>query len=634
MTTAHLDSHDRLGLLHPSIDAHTLGVSSIGELLALCGIPCLAAPAEVEEAACRLDLPGQAGLLGDWLRANGVTALGFSYRLDPQEGLRLFSSLMETLAALHVLASDGGRLRTVFFAGLPATCDLVMARHPEVAACFRGDESPLETLALLGLPESLLPESVTENASYDESRLRFGRDLVRKADYLGLGPIDRSGYPGYGRRGDTVVDRMAHSAARGLPPLMRAHVGPYLADRKDAVGLFLDWTARLAKGGLLDVLSIGSSQLSQSEFGRPWDGLPDGGGVPLASPAEFSEVWKAARPMLVRSYAGTRDVESMARMLEANIDNAWHALSLWWFCKIDGRGPNTVLENLEQHIATLRYIASVGKPFEPNVPHHFAFRGGDDLTYVLSGLVAAKAAKAAGVRRLIAQTMLNTPKQTWGICDLAKARALLSLLQEMEEGDFRVYLQPRGGLDYFSGDPEKAKAQLAAVTALMDDIEPALPSSPQIIHVVSYSEGYALADPDIVNDSVRLTRHALAEYRRMRKDGAVEDMSTNPLVLARTSELVGEARAALACIESTIRDPYSARGLYEIMASGFFAVPYLWECREDFAAATRWKTRAVSGAIRVVGDDGSPVSLEERLGTARETALLREGRRARAKEVE
>jgi hypothetical protein len=338
--------------------------------------------------------------------------------------------------------------------------------------------------------------------------------------------------------------------------------------------------------------------------------------------------------MLVRSYAGTRDVESMARMLEANIDNAWHALSLWWFCKIDGRGPNTVLENLEQHIATLRYIASVGKPFEPNVPHHFAFRGGDDLTYVLSGLVAAKAAKAAGVRRLIAQTMLNTPKQTWGICDLAKARALLSLLREMEDGDFRVYLQPRGGLDYFSGDPEKAKAQLAAVTALMDDIEPALPSSPQIIHVVSYSEGYALADPDIVNDSVRLTRHALAEYRRMRKDGAVEDMSTNPLVLARTSELVGEARAALACIESTIRDPYSARGLYEIMASGFFAVPYLWECREDFAAATRWKTRAVSGAIRVVGDDGSPVSLEERLGTARETALLREGRRARAKEVE
>ncbi len=634
MTTFRLESHDRLGLLHPSIDAHTLGITSIGELLALCGIPCLAAPGEVAEAACRLDQPSQAKLLRDWLKASGVTALGFSYRLDPEEGLRLFSSLIETLARLRVLASDGGRLRAVFFAGLPATCDLVAARHPEVVACFRGDESPRETLSLLGLPESLLPPSVAENASYDESRLRFGRELVRKADYLALGPLDRSGYPGYGRRGDSVVERILHGEARGLPPLMRAHVGPYLADRKDAVDLFLDWTRQLAKGGLLDVLSIGTSQLSQSEFGRPWDGLPNGGGVPLASPDEFSEVWKAARPMLVRSYSGTRDVESMARMLEANLDNAWHALSLWWFCRIDGRGPNGVLENLEQHLAALRYIASVDKPFEPNVPHHFAFRGGDDLTYVLSGLVAAKAAKAAGVRTLIAQTMLNTPKQTWGICDLAKARALLSLLREMEDGNFRVYLQPRGGLDYFSREPETAKAQLAAVTALMDDIEPDLPSSPQIIHVVSYSEGYALADPQVVSDSIRLTRHALAEYRRLKQAGAVEDMSSHPRVLARTQELVSEARASLACIESTIRDPYSARGLYEIMASGFFAAPYLWECREEFAPAMQWKTRAVSGAVRVVGEDGRPISLEERLGTARETALLRESRRAWVKEAE
>lgn len=57
-------------------------------------------------------------------------------------------------------------------------------------------------------------------------------------------------------------------------------------------------------------------------------------------------------------------------------------------------------------------------------------RGGDDLTYVLSGLVAAKVAKAAGVRSLILQIMLNTRRQH-GHYSLAKARALLHLVREL-----------------------------------------------------------------------------------------------------------------------------------------------------------------------------------------------------------
>ena len=146
------------------------------------------------------------------------------------------------------------------------------------------------------------------------------------------------------------------------------------------------------------------------------------------------------------------------------------------------RGPNTVRENLKQHTATLEYIARTGKPFEPNVPHHFAFRGADDLTYVLSGLVAAKAAKAAGVQKLILQVMLNTPKYTWGINDLAKARALLHLVRELEDSDFKVYLQPRGGLDLLfqgSGEgqgPARGRHRVDGRYRAGDD------SSPQIIH--------------------------------------------------------------------------------------------------------------------------------------------------------
>ncbi len=44
------------------------------------------------------------------------------------------------------------------------------------------------------------------------------------------------------------------------------------------------------------------------------------GGVPLASAAEFAAVWEAARPMLVRAYAGSKNVPALARMNEETIE--------------------------------------------------------------------------------------------------------------------------------------------------------------------------------------------------------------------------------------------------------------------------------------------------------------------------
>jgi hypothetical protein len=67
---------------------------------------------------------------------------------------------------------------------------------------------------------------------------------------------------------------------------------------------------------------------------------------------------------------------------------------------------------------------------EANVSHHFAFRGADDVTYVVSAVLAARMAKAAGIRHFVLQNMLNTPKSTWGIQDLAKSRAMLRPIRE------------------------------------------------------------------------------------------------------------------------------------------------------------------------------------------------------------
>jgi hypothetical protein len=603
----------RFGLARPALDAHTLGINAVAQILDDCGVPIVTADATACEAFGRPDDPQSAEKIRSWLRESRVTHLGFSYRLDPADGAALFARLVRQLKEARLLADQQGPIKGLFFAGLPKACDLVKAQNPEVTGVFCGDESPAETLRILGIPRDALPRDLAEGVAYDENRLAFGKDLVRRGDYLAVKPVDRTGYGGFGTRRDTLVARLRHGIPGGLPPLMRAHVGPYLADRAEAVRLFMKWARDLAASGHLDVLSIGTSQLTQSNFGEDWGRKPNGGGVPLNSPEEFAAVWTASRPMLVRTYAGTRNIPALARMYEQTINIAWHALSLWWFCRIDGRGPYTVRENLAQHVETLKYIASTGKPFEANVPHHFAFRGADDVTYVVSAMLAARLAKMLGIRHFVLQNMLNTPKYTWGIQDLAKSRAMLQLVRELQDDTFRVILQPRGGLDYFSHDLERAKAQLAAVTALMDDIEPGDPTSPPVIHVVSYSEGSHLADPTVIDESIKITRHALQEYRRLRAAGDVDDMAKHAEVLSRAAELTSEARVVLRSIESTVPNALTAEGLHEVLARGFLPVPYLWECKEEFGAATRWQTRLVRGAMKVVDARGTPISATERM---------------------
>ncbi|MBN2048892.1 MAG: hypothetical protein JW760_00495 [Spirochaetales bacterium] len=134
-------------------------------------------------------------------------------------------------------------------------------------------------------------------------------------------------------------------------------------------------------------------------------------------------------------------------------------------------------------------------------------------------------------------------------------------------------------------------------TALMDDIEPENSFSPPIIHVVSYSEGFRLADPEIVEESIRITRHALAEYRRLKKKGWIDDMDRHEEVRRRTEGLITEAHLVLDRINREVPQPLTAEGLYRVFASGFLPVPYLWECREEFPAAVARHTRVVRGAV-------------------------------------
>lgn len=600
------------GFIKPEIDVHTLGISTMANILRDCGFKVHIAPQNIMKAVENIGKINNASLVTQWLTEKRITIVGYSHRLDPQDGKRYFCSFYNQLRNAKLLTADGGNIELVSFAGLPDTCNLIEAELKKAVIYFPGDETPLESMKKYQVPDFFYPKSFTLVHPYDQYLKDFAVKYIESEKYKVVTPPDHYGYNSCGTDTDCYIDRLNYCRKKKTLPLIRVHAGPYAQDRQEAVKEFINWAIELANTRLLDVLSIGSSQLTQQHFGEDWNGLANGGGVPVNSEEEYIRIALAARPMLVRTYAGTRNITWMAQMHQRCLNISWHALSFWWFCKLDGRGNNTVFENLKEHIDAIKYIASTGKPLEPNVPHHFSFRGGDDVTYIVSAYLAAKTAKKFGITHLILQNMLNTPKYTWGVQDIAKGRAMLHLVRELEDDNFHVSLQCRAGLDYFSTDLEKAKVQLAAVTALMDDIEPDNPNSPEIIHVVNYSEAVRLATPKIIEESIRITLGALKEYRQLKKQGWMFNTEEDDEIRYRYENLYWQAKDAIKILEKSIPNLYSPLGLYTVYEKGFLPTPYIYDPEHHFPEATQWTTAIIDGGVKVVDENGKPIDTSYR----------------------
>lgn len=139
---------------------------------------------------------------------------------------------------------------------------------------------------------------------------------------------------------------------------------------------------------------------------------------------------------------------------------------------------------------------------------------------------------------------------------------------------------------------------------------------------MSYSEGSDLATPEIINDSIRITRCALDRYRLLRLQGHVDDMTSNPDARERMSFLVQSARDVLATIEECVDAPYTARGLYDIFRLGFLPVPDLMYCRDEFPEAVKWTTKVRNGRVDIYKGD-RPLLPGERMAQIREGILSR-----------
>jgi hypothetical protein len=312
---------------------------------------------------------------------------------------------------------------------------------------------------------------------------------------------------------------------------------------------------------------------------------------------------------MMRAYSGTDDFIRYAEMLTETIHNAWCAIPLFWFNRMDGRGPWELEDSIRQHQQLMTWYARRGIPVELNEPHHWGMRDAPDVLFVVTAFLSAYNARAAGVHDYIAQMMFNSPPGTTDAMDLAKMLAVLEIIRPLESPNFRVWKQTRIGLLSHPLDPEAARGHLAASTYLQMTLRP------HIYHIVGHTEADHAATAQDVIDASRIVRRAITNAM------GAPDMSSDPRVQQRKRELLVEASFTLEAIRridcATESDPLTDAGLLaKSVTMGILDAPQL---KNNRFARGQIRTRILGGACLAVDGSGTPIHEMERiagLGTA------------------
>jgi methylmalonyl-CoA mutase cobalamin-binding subunit len=481
--------------------------------------------------------------------------LAVSYRLTPATAAELFDELRQALK------NSGLEHSKAVFGGTPPVVE-VAVKSGLFEAAFSGEENVQDVVAYLrGVPADA--------------------ETIKN--------------PG------TLTERVA---ARSPYPILRHHFGlPSLEET-------IQGATRIAESGMLDVLSIGPDQNTQFSFFRPdeMDPRQDGaGGVPLRKAEDLEALYQATRcgnyPLL-RIYAGTRDLIQWAKLVQDTIKNAWAAIPLFWYSKLDGRSNRSLVDAIRENQQAIKWHADRNIPVEVNDPHHWSLRDASDAVAVADAYLSAYNAKALGVTTFVAQLMWNTPPAITPAMDLAKMLAKMDLIKTLTDPSFRVLTECRAGLASFSPKTDLAKGQLAASTML------SLALKPDIIHVVAFCEANHEATPDDIIESCGIVHGVLKNVRV-----GMPDYTLDETVQARRNELVREAQTIVDAIgalgQADSADPLADPAvLARAVQTGILDAPHLVGNSE---ARGLMATRIIDGACRSVDSSGRPISEQERL---------------------
>jgi methylmalonyl-CoA mutase cobalamin-binding subunit len=400
----------------------------------------------------------------------------------------------------------------------------------------------------------------------------------------------------------TVLERMRWKAPA---PLLRHHFGlPDLEATKKGI-------RQIAEAGVLDVVSLGIDQDAQENFFHPERQDPrrrGAGGVPVRTADQYRELFAASRTgnfPLMRTYAGSDDFLALAEMYQDTIHNAWCAVPLFWFNRMDGRGPWDLEGSIRQHQQLMKWHAERSIPVELNEPHHWGLRFAPDAIFVVAAYLSAYNAKAFGVRDYIAQFMFNCPPTVSDEMDLAKMHAILDLILPLEGKDFFIWKQTRTGLLSYPIDLAAARAHLAATIYLQMNLKP------HIVHVVSHVEAdHAAAAGDVI-EACRMASHVIRWAIKGQPSAAA-----SPRIQRRKKHLAREALVTLEAIRSLGTaedvDPLTDPGtLARAVELGILDAPHL---RDNAIARGTIRTAIIDGACEAVNEKNEPLKEEERIG--------------------
>ncbi len=482
--------------------------------------------------------------------------VGVSYRLTAETGERLLADFAEQAAQLH---ETGTRFA---FGGTPPVAERVKQLH-FFEQVFDGSD-PIDWINAYLKGVSVKPDEETT----------FPQNLVDRIHW-------KEPYP-----------------------LLRHHYGrPTMAETIEGV-------RNIAAAKIIDVISLGVDQDAQENFFHPerQDRRRTGaGGVPVRSAEDYRELFQASRTgnfPLLRTYSGTDDFLRLAQMYVETIGNAWCAVPLFWFNRMDGRGPWDLEGSIREHQKLMEWYGQRSIPVELNEPHHWGMRDASDVVFIVSAFLSAYNAKKFGVKDYIAQLMFNSPPGTSDAMDLAKMMAVTDIIAPLAEKGFRIWKQTRTGLLSYPLEPAAAHAHLAASVYLQMSIQP------QIIHVVGFSEADHAATAEEVIESGRIAQHVIENALR-----GQPDMTADPKIQKRRSWLISEAERTLEAIRNLtgqdVDDPLTdPTTLAKAVTSGILDAPQL---RSNPYAAGTARTLIVEGGCEAVDDSGQLLNEEERL---------------------
>jgi len=483
--------------------------------------------------------------------------VGISYRLTPETGERLLAEFAEAAADLH---EQGVRFA---FGGTPPVARKAEALKGFFEQIFDGSQSREEILAYLR-----------------------GEDLQATGE---------SSYP---------QNTIARIRWKQPYPLLRHHFG------LPTMTATLEGIHQIAKAKALDVISLGIDQDAQENFFHPERQNPratGAGGVPVRSAEDYRQLYQASRAgnyPLMRTYSGTDDFIRLAEMYLETINIAWCAIPLFWFNRMDGRGPLTLEESIREHQHVMAWYGQHDIAVELNEPHHWGMRDAPDVVYVVSAYLSAYNARAFGVRDYIAQMMFNSPPNISDAMDLAKMLAILEIIAPLEDENFHIWRQTRTGLLSYPLEDNAARAHLATSIYLQMALRP------HIVHIVGHTEAdHAATAMDVIAASLAARRsieNALAGQ---------PDMTLDSKVQARKKHLIDQVQITLQAIRNlaaeSVGDPLTNPAiLAKAVKLGILDAPQL---QNNPFAPGAIRTHVVDGACEAVNENGKTITEQERL---------------------